>query len=230
MRKEFNEVLKRVYDSVFTKLVSDGVKFKKGMPKINLNRMGVGNSKLDKSILIFDLTAGSKGSCCCDCKGCYAKKAQVQYSNTNLFRSINTELARNYIDTLETLIRFQLSKSKKCTTVRIHSSGDFLSQEYVNMWNRIIKDFSNLKFYAYTKRLKDFDFSGICSNDNFNIIDSMIEIEGKKYINYGDKEHVEFLTSNGAFLCPATKDNWKGLCGKDCFYCITKKNVCFNLH
>jgi len=222
-------MLKDVYKVILDKLGAKDVIFNK-IPKINENRLSTGNSKLDKSILIFDLTAGKLGSCDRNCPKCYAIKAQVQYSYTKLYRAINFELAKNYSDYLERLITIQINKTKSCKTVRIHSSGDFFSQEYIDMWNRIIKDFPTIKFYAYTKRIEQFDFTEICENSNFNMIDSFIEIDGKKYINYGTNKYVAFLVENGAFLCPATHKKWKGLCGKDCNYCMTQNKVCFHIH
>jgi hypothetical protein len=200
------------------------------MPKFNINRMTNGNSKLVKTILIFDTMAGTCGTCVMDCKGCYAKKSQNRYPMTRLFRSVNTYLAKNNINVLEALINKQISFSTKTTAVRLHSSGDFFSQDYVNMWDRIIKNYPDIKFYTYTK-VEKLDFSSIESNSNFNLIHSLaINCYGEKVLNFGDHDHVKKLTDNGYFLCPATKENWKGLCGNDCNYCITGKKVCFNIH
>ena len=98
------------------------------------------------------------------------------------------------------------------------------------MWDRIIKQFPMKKFYAYTKRLADFNYTSIQSNKNFNLINSVVSLDGQTTINYGDTDHIKMLSENGYFVCPATKHNWKGMCGKDCNYCVTNKNVCFHLH
>ena len=37
--------------------------------------------------------------------------------------------------------------------VRVHDSGDFFSQAYMNSWFEIAKNFPEKKFYAYTKSL-----------------------------------------------------------------------------
>ena len=200
-------------------------------PKLNLNRMVYGNYKLAKTILIFDTTAGTNGTCSTDCKGCYAKKAQNRFLMTRLFRAVNTYLVKNNIELLEILLCDQIDRSKKINSVRLHSSGDFYSQEYIDMWDRIIKKYPNLNFYTYTK-VNKFDFTGIESNSNFNLIPSIIECNGKKLFNYGDKKHIEKLLDNGCFLCPATIEgaDEKGMCGTICSYCIKHKNVCFNQH
>lgn len=38
--------------------------------------------------------------------------------------------------------------------VRVHSSGDFFSNEYINMWNRIAKKNTHALFWAYTRSWK----------------------------------------------------------------------------
>jgi hypothetical protein len=200
-------------------------------PKLNLNRMVYGNFKLARSILIFDTTAGTAGTCSCDCKGCYAKKPQNRFPMTRLFRAVNTYLVKNNIELLEYLLVEQIKKSKKISAVRLHSSGDFCSQEYIDMWDRIIKQFPEIKFYTYTK-VDRFDFTGIESNSNFNLIPSVVECDGKRVFNFGDEEHIEKLLSNGFFLCPATIKgvDEKGMCGNECKFCQTHKTVCFNIH
>jgi len=225
------DVMKKVQRMIYKETVKTRKAPKNGMPKLNMNRLAKGNSKLDKSILIFDLTAGSDfgGVCKQNCFRCYAIQAQKQYIHTVLFRAINTHLAKNNIPLLSSLIINQLNKSKQ-NIIRIHSSGDFFSQDYINMWNFIVSAYPDRKFYAYTKRLNDFDFSNITAKENFNLINSIVSLDGKEVFNYGDTEHIKTLSENGYFVCPATKENWTGKCGKDCNYCITGKTVCFNIH
>ena len=42
---------------------------------------------------------------------------------------------------------------KNCKSVRIHSSGDFYSQEYFNKWIDFCNDNKDVEFWAYTKSL-----------------------------------------------------------------------------
>jgi len=224
------KVLEATQKAMITTLRSEGVKITKAPKTTNPNRLVKGNSKLDKSILIFDLLAGSKGSCKFDCTSCYAKKAQNQYSATNIFRSVNFELAKNNIFTLYNIIRRQLKNSKQ-TVVRIHSSGDFFSQTYIDMWSNIISEFKHIQFYAYTKTESFFNFNHILENDNFNLIYSFAEIDGIRVLNYGDEELVKSLEDHGYFVCPATiSKNNKVICGKDCKFCMTNDKVCFHIH
>lgn len=224
------ETLKNIQTKCYNELVGRGVKFKNGMPKLNLKRVGKGNSKLDKSILIFDLLAG-KTVCGKTCKKCYAIKAQIQYSHTKLFRSINTELAFNHIGILKELICNQIKRSKTTKTIRIHSSGDFFSQAYIDMWKEIMQEFPDLKFYTYTKQFgTKLDFNEITKMPIFNLIDSMVKIDGKLEMNYGNETHVEKLVELGYKVCPAVKSNWKGICGADCTLCMTTDKICFHIH
>jgi len=45
----------------------------------------------------------------------------------------------------------QLKECKKPTAVRIHSSGDFFSQEYVQFWEDIADSAPEVSFWAYTR-------------------------------------------------------------------------------
>lgn len=193
---------------------------------INPKRLVRGNSKL-VNILIFDLPAGKSCLNCSDCKDkCYAMKAQQQYVDTRILRDTNFFMYANNPELLKELIVEQLSGTK-ITTVRIHSSGDFFSQSYIEFWDEIIGMFPNIKFYAYTKVENLLNFSEIEKNDNFNLIRSLIN--GK--LNFGSLEYCKELKSvYGAYICPATKKGSDVKCGKECSYCISNKNVCFIEH
>lgn len=195
---------------------------------ITPNRLVKGNSKL-YNILIFDLPAVETCLNCNDCKDkCYAKKASVQYVDVRIFRDSNLQLFLSKRELLKELLILQLSNSKE-TTIRIHASGDFFSQDYIDFWNDIIKLFPLKKFYAYTKVSSLLDFSDICKLGNFNLIDSIIN---DIHLNFGDIDYCNSLNQKyGTFICPATK---KGTieyrCGLNCSYCVTNKNVCFIQH
>jgi hypothetical protein len=106
--------------------------------------------------------------------------------------------------------------------VRIHQSGDFISQAYIDMWCKLALEFSNIKFYAYTKVNTIFNFDSFNNLPNTNLIDSMLD---GKYRNYGNISYVNrMVAKTGAFICPATygdnKDTIK--CGVQCSACIAK--------
>ena len=192
---------------------------------VSTNRVVTGNSKL-VNILIFDIPAVKTCLNCSDCAStCYARKAQYQYTDTRVFRETNLELYNNHRDWLFDNIVSTLEKTKM-TTFRMHSSGDFFSQEYIEFWAKIVAKFPKIKFYAYTKVEKMFDFSNLTNLDNFNLILSFID--GK--LNYGSHEYCyEMQEKYNSFICPATA-NSDVLCGRECTYCVTQNNVVFPIH
>lgn len=193
---------------------------------INDKRMVRGNMKL-KNILIFDLPAVRTCLNCSDCKDrCYARKAERMYKNSAIFRETNLVLFLSDKELLKSLIISQLEATKK-KVIRLHSSGDFFSQSYINFWNEIIKLFPEKKFYTYTKVDKILDFSEIEKNKNFNLILSYI---GDK-LNFGSLEYCKGLKKEfKAFICPVTKGVENIKCGAGCTYCVSNKNVCFVEH
>ena len=193
---------------------------------ISPKRLVKGNTKL-YNILIFDLPAVKSCLNCSSCaSSCYAVKAQRQYVDTRIFRDTNLHLFLHNKELLFDLIVEQLSNTK-VTTVRLHSSGDFFSQSYIDMWDKIIGMFPNIKFYSYTKVEKLLDFSNIEKHKNFNLILSFIEGN----LNYGSIEYCKELNAKyGTFICPVTNGVKDIKCGKGCNYCISNKNVCFVEH
>ena len=193
--------------------------------------MSAGNSKLDKSILIFDLLAVVTCRNCKSCAAtCYALKSQRMYANTLLKRSLNTWLAMQDLDFLFQCIENQIRNSRK-RVVRIHSSGDFFAQIYINKWCELIEKFPNVKFYAYTKVDHLFDFSKIESLKNFNLIRSILP-DGSK--NYGPEEEIKAKAHKFHFpICPYRKnmavENMPH-CGSTCEICLNHPIVGFVEH
>ena len=193
---------------------------------ITPNRLVKGNSKL-YNILIFDLTAVKSCLNCKDCsKNCYAVKAQRMYTDTMIFRECNFDMVKTNISLLKKLLCEQLSKTK-ITSVRIHSSGDFYNQAYLDMWSEVISLYPHIKFYAYTKVDKILNFDKIVKHTNFNLICSLIEGQ----INFGSVAYCEELSKkHNTFICPVGYNSKTVKCGKECSYCISEKNVCFVQH
>lgn len=175
------------------------------------------NMKL-KNQLIFSITV-SKEVCGRQCPGCYALKPQLrfpkvlQYRERMLERSKTKEFEQDIIDEIKNC-------KKPIKAVRLHSSGEFYSQDYIDKWESIAKQLPNTRFYAFTKRKKDFDFSKIETLPNFVIIDSL-KFKG---LNYGPKEDmVKISVEHGAMICPATfKGASKDTCGVSCSWCWSK--------
>ncbi len=86
-------------------------------------------------------------------------------------------------------------------------------------------------FFAFTKKIRKFDFSEIEALPNFNLIIS--NPDGIK--NYGSLDYCEYLVENyGFFLCPDGVDKEhkhdEKICMKSCFKCFSEKKVCFVEH
>ena len=152
--------------------------------------------------MIFDLPAIISCGNCKDCaRKCYAMKAQDQYPDTYNKRALHLWLAVHAPEYLEKLIRDQLRRSRK-RFVRIHSSGDFFAQSYLDMWTRIAAAFPRKRFYFYTKMNcagSGLDFTAFLSLRNVNRVKSVIE-DGR--INFGDWAYVQSLIAEGYRLCP----------------------------
>lgn len=190
-----------------------------GLGFINPLRMSTGNKKIVDT-LIFNMPAGKNGTCGQTCQGCYALKASRLYPNVKVQREHNKYLFDNHKDTLLTLLLTQLHYSD-LQVVRVHESGDFFSQEYLNFWIDIASLLPDKLFYAYTKTVNLFGNVP----DNFNIINSWID--GKP--NYGTIEQCKEWSKQGYLICPATQS--KNIrCNKDCFHCHYQTKVCFVKH
>lgn len=178
-----------------------------------------GNDKV--KALIFDLPTSSCGM---SCDKCYAKKAEKRFPNVVKKRNLN--LFSSGLPGFITRINDEIVKSKN-KTVRIHSSGDFFSQEYLDKWTIVAQTRKETSFYAYTKKKHMLDFTVIEALPNVNIINSMTPFG----VNYGNKEYCEDLVKIGYFLCPCNKEN-KIKCQVECNHCSVKGNdkVCFLIH
>jgi len=99
--------------------------------------------------------------------------------------------------------------------VRIHSSGDFYSQAYLNKWITIARFNPHKTFFSYTKRL-GLDFSGRPNNfkvilsDDKELFDSHKKYDGKSRVVKVPKEE------KGWIICP-------GFC-ETCRVCWEQKN------
>ncbi len=168
-----------------------------------------GNSKLNNTYM-FNIVA-NKSVCGRECPGCYAISEQVRYKSVLKVRNERwTASARsNFAD----IVHYEL---KNLTTrpkyFRIHASGEFYAQHYVDSWTRIAKANPDIIFYVYTKRIEHFDFSEFKNLKNTVLINSLHF--GR--INYGSLE----AAPKKAFICPVSKNI---LCGVNCTHCMTKE-------
>lgn len=187
-----------------------------------------GNSKLGKDVLSFDLLAIRTCPNCKDCrKPCFAAKMERFRPVVHDKHCLNTALAVHDLPTLVDMIVDQLKRTKK-RIVRIHSSGDFFRQDYVDAWVFIARMFPNINFYGYTKTRKIFDFRGADLLHNLNIVDSLLP-DGS--INFGNDEYL--ASKKETFptipICPVTlgKDTE---CMRGCTKCLGCRYVMFKQH
>lgn len=100
---------------------------------------------------------------------CYARQGRYIMPTVQRAREFNLDIVRNRLAAFVGMAIEDLGKIKNAT-VRVHDSGDFFSQQYMDAWFEIASNFPDKKFYAYTKSLH-LDRSG-CP-DNFQIIQSV---------------------------------------------------------
>jgi len=169
------------------------------------------NAKL-RNQFIFTLPA-TKPVCGRVCPGCYAIKPQVRFPKVLAYRE--RMLGYSKEDSFVDNIVAEITTSKRTIeAVRLHESGEFYSQEYVDKWTEIASRLPKLKFYTFTKRMKDFDFTALMALPNFVLIDSLM-FGG---LNYDKLEKLD----QSRTICPATTSA-KAECGVDCGYCWTKE-------
>lgn len=167
-----------------------------------------GNSKLH-NMYMFNLPA-THAICNRICPGCYAAREQTRFPailtarESRYAASISTTFASTIISEINSL-------RTKPLYFRIHASGEFYSQAYIDSWHTIASAFPSITFYAYTKRLAHFDFSSLSSLPNFVLINSL-HFRG---LNYGPLSSAP----TDAFICPSHSG---ATCGDSCTYCMTK--------
>ena len=204
----------------------------------NLNiRISLGNTKLG-TIPQFNLTPVKSCLNCSECKKyCYALKSYRQYPDTRTAWDKNLHVCSNDLDTFKHEMRdFLTIYSPKY--FRLHAAGDFFNQDYIDAWFKIIKEFPDITFLAYTKSYNNrsentyLKFNNIPKNLKlyFSIEqDNKLPKQKPKHVKYAYIETDKRI--NNSFVCPATiADHTKITCNK-CLRCFKgNKNVVFNLH
>jgi len=194
-----------------------------------------GNRKLSQNILIFNMPHGITCRGAGQCKQwCYENKIVRIYKQVQTARIRNYEFSRRQ-DFVQEIVAFL--KNQKETIVRVHESGDFWSQPYLDSWKEISRQLKNKVFFAFTKSF-DLDlWSKLPSN--FLIIQSY----GSKWDTLIDPKKSTALVidslrpmKKGEFLCPYHDKAWRKVnkCGEACKYCCSKqpkvKHVVFLKH
>lgn len=171
-----------------------------------------GNAKLKAAnMLMFNLPAG-KETCGRVCPGCYAIKEQTRWPSVVLGRNRRLEASKD--ESFAAKMSAEINKKKtRPKYFRVHASGDFYSQDYINAWETIAKEHPDIIFYAYTKRKRKFSFAALQQLTNFIVIDSL----QYKRLNYGPADQAP----EGSYICPDVKGADVS-CGVSCTYCMVK--------
>lgn len=185
--------------------------------------VSTGNIKMSQT-LIFNLPTkttcpGSTEMCR---NKCYACKAERGYRNVLSSRMGNLEASKGseFVDKITGVIKKYFKDGNGF--FRIHESGDFYSQEYINAWFEIARQNPTIKFLTFTKSYM-FDFSNCPSN--LKLIYSVWEdtkhiMEGMTYSFAGN------VSKRGKCLeCPGHCDDCRV-----CWYLKSDVNVHFDIH
>lgn len=154
------------------------------------------------------------------CPGCYAMKAQRMYKSAREKRLWNLVQAGTPDFVLRMCTEMASGHCRGIKILRFHESGDFFSQQYVNRVAQIVANLPNRVFYAYTKRLKDWDFTCLKAQPH------MILINSAQFgpVNYGDEAQVAAWKAAGALVCPATGGKGPVIsCNNGCKICCSLK-------
>jgi len=168
-----------------------------------------GNSKLH-NMYMWNMPA-TKLQCGRICPGCYARREETRWPNVRKAREARYQ-ASLQPDFSSRIIAELRALRKPPKYFRVHASSEFYSQSYIDSWQVIVESFPSIVFYAYTKRLREFDFSKLASLPNFILINSLHF--GK--LNYGKLEEAP----SGAFICPS---HIGATCGQSCTHCMSKQ-------
>lgn len=186
-----------------------------------------GNMKI-KNTLIFNLPTVKTCPMATEaCKAfCYAAKAERMYPNVLPSRTNNFEASRSESfvqDMIEAINK--LNKNNKYQYFRIHESGDFYNQKYLDKWFDIAKHNSDIHFLAYTKS-HHLDFSN--KPDNMTVRYSIDETTKQARI---DMPLAIVKTPNQENRNKKTFDCIPGMKCHECRVCWTSSiDVAFKLH
>lgn len=201
-----------------------------------------GNSKIGKGIYhfstlptnqIFHVVINNKsydikGTCPCHCDGCYATKGNYNYTSVKNSLAIKTWLIRNDLEFVKNAIIAQI-KADKIEFIRLHASGDFDSDSYINTVHEIVKECKETTFWTYTKNSKaENAFDDL---KNINIVKSVIKGKG---FNFG---HCDYILEMYNYLKENNKSVYICRCGIDknqhctnCKGCSKNEHVLFIEH
>jgi hypothetical protein len=95
------------------------------------------------------VTCPGAGACV---KFCFARHGFYTIPRVVNPREWNLAKIRAGLDSFEAIAVEDIRRIKQ-KVIRVHDSGDFFSQDYLDVWYRIAEKFPTKRFYAYTKSL-----------------------------------------------------------------------------
>lgn len=105
----------------------------------------------------FDFDGGNTCPGASACRGvCYAKQGRYIMGAVRDARRHNLDFFLKYgraAFVMAAMMDLARLTKKTYNVVRIHDSGDFFSQDYLNAWKSIAESMPTVIFYAYTKSL-----------------------------------------------------------------------------
>lgn len=204
--------------------------------KVPCNLFTYGNKKLPKNVMIFNLP--TIATCKHACGQCYALPPERMFPKIRVFRAKNlllmllAERDKNYYKILQNFFNSKVQEhamTYREPIFRWHEAGDFYNKNYYNYAVELAKNNHAVIFYGYTKMIHDNLLQLNNDNiDNFNIINSVVEIDGEKMDNFGNTEHVEKMKKNNIKICPDTGHG--NICMQCCKCCLKCSRVGFKVH
>lgn len=153
---------------------------------------------------------------------CYARKAEIAYPTVLPSRKRNWKLTKNdrFVDNMISIVK---AKGKKW--FRIHESGDFYSQSYLEKWVAIVAACPEVKFLAFTKSFK-LDFTAALKLPNLSLVWSVWPDTDMSKVPAGPRAYAGDCGTENTLECPGNCDT--------CMVCwsLSKRgiDVHFDLH
>jgi hypothetical protein len=127
-------------------------------------------------------TCPNAGACA---KGCYALAGAYRFSN--VAQAFERRLTATQDESFVNLMIQDIDR-QRAERIRIHDSGDFYNEEYLDRWIRIMRARPQVEFYAYTKMVSLFKRRSQDLPKNFTVIysfggteDRLIDVEQDRH-------------------------------------------------
>jgi hypothetical protein len=198
----------------------------------------------------FSLPAGPDFACpgaTKACEKCYAQRGRHIFPAVQRLMAKNLVALNNMNGDIYKIYQMLLEMVPNNIPIfRIHESGDFINQEYIMAWAKVIKKRPDTYFWTYTRSF-DFNYTALTKNKNFALwasTDNYNINEAKRFVRRYRKSGTKHAFGpwnrnikipDGSFICPVTnhKLDMSGACEK-CMLCVVKKrthkNVVFLEH